>query len=152
MKEAMIENQLRQAEELCKKRNARLTPQRLEVLRLIAQQKSAISAYNLLDLLRQTEPQAKPPTIYRALDFLLEQGFIHRIESTNSFVLCHHFSTPSHNSVFFICNRCGRVQEYTTESIKHILHRMAIASGFSITHNIVEPHGLCLTCIKVQAY
>jgi len=65
---------LAQAEKLCAQRNVRLTPQRLEVLRLMSLQEGAISAYDLLDLLRETEPQAKPPTVYRALDFLLEQG------------------------------------------------------------------------------
>ncbi len=65
----------RKLKKLCAQRNVRLTPQRLEVLRLMSLQQGAISAYDLLDLLRETEPQAKPPTIYRALDFLLEQGF-----------------------------------------------------------------------------
>jgi Fe2+ or Zn2+ uptake regulation protein len=63
---------LAQAEKLCAQRNVRLTPQRLEVLRLMSLQQGAISAYDLLDLLRESEPQAKPPTVYRALDFLLE--------------------------------------------------------------------------------
>ncbi len=57
-------------------------------------QDGAISAYDLLDLLREAEPQAKPPTVYRALDFLLEQGFVHKVESTNSYVLCHLFDRP----------------------------------------------------------
>lgn len=80
---------LAQAEKLCAQRNVRLTPQRLEVLRLMSLQQGAISAYDLLDLLRESELQAKPPTVYRALDFLLEQGFVHKVESTNSYVLCH---------------------------------------------------------------
>ncbi len=65
---------LAQAEKLCVQRGVRLTPQRLEVLRLMSLQQGAISAYDLLDLLREKEPQAKPPTVYRALEFLLEQG------------------------------------------------------------------------------
>ena len=101
------EKLLAQAERLCQQRNVRLTPQRLEVLRLMTQQPGAISAYDLLDLLRVAEPQAKPPTVYRALDFLLEQGFIHRVESANSYVLCHHFEQPMHTSALFICDRCG---------------------------------------------
>ena len=70
---------LAQAEKLCAQRNVRLTPQRLEVLRLMSLQQGAISAYDLLDLLRESEPQAKPPTVYRALDFLLEQGLRHNV-------------------------------------------------------------------------
>ncbi|XOD69811.1 MAG: zinc uptake transcriptional repressor Zur [Sodalis sp. (in: enterobacteria)] len=134
------------AEQLCGQRNVRLTPQRLEVLRLISQQSSATSAYDLLDLLRQSEPQAKPPTVYRALDFLLEQGFVHRLESTNSFVLCHHFAEPSHTSAFFICDRCSQVSEQPTQGIEKILKRMATLASFTMSHNIVEVHGLCPKC------
>lgn len=82
---------LAQAEKLCAQRNVRLTPQRLEVLRLMSLQEGAISAYDLLDLLRETEPQAKPPTVYRALDFLLEQG------------LCTKWSQPT-AMCFAICS------------------------------------------------
>ncbi|TKI04399.1 zinc uptake transcriptional repressor Zur [Martelella alba] len=142
---------LSQAEQLCEQRNVRLTPQRLEVLRLMTQQEGAISAYDLLDLLRASEPQAKPPTIYRALDFLMEQGFIHRVESTNSFVLCHHFEEPSHTSAFFICDECGQVIERSTEGIEEILQRMARANGFTMRHNVVEAHGLCEKCTQVQS-
>lgn len=142
---------LSQAEQLCEQRNVRLTPQRLEVLRLMTQQEGAISAYDLLDLLRASEPQAKPPTIYRALDFLMEQGFIHRVESTNSFVLCHHFEEPSHTSAFFICDRCGQVTERSTEGIEEILQKMARTNGFTMRHNVVEAHGFCDKCAEVQS-
>lgn len=142
---------LSQAELLCEQRNVRMTPQRLEVLRLMTLQTGAISAYDLLDLLRKSEPQAKPPTIYRALDFLLEQGFIHRVESTNSFVLCHHFEQPGHTSAFFICDRCGQVTEQTTEGIADILQKIARLNGFTMRHNVVEAHGFCPECAEVQA-
>ena len=109
---------LAQAEKLCAQRNVRLTPQRLEVLRLMSLQQGAISAYDLLDLLRESEPQAKPPTVYRALDFLLEQGFVHKVESTNSYVLCHLFDQPTHTSAMFICDRCGGVKESARKASK----------------------------------
>ncbi|AFP84963.1 zinc uptake transcriptional repressor Zur [secondary endosymbiont of Ctenarytaina eucalypti] len=147
-----IENLLlRQAEQLCEERNVRFTPQRQELLRLMQRQNGAISAYHLLDLLRQSEPQAKPPTVYRALDFLLEQGFVHRVESTNSFVLCDYFSEPSHTSAFFICDGCSLVTEQTTQSIEDILQCMASVANFIISHNVVEAHGLCPKCAEVQA-
>lgn len=73
MEKTKTQELLAQAEKLCAQRNVRLTPQRLEVLRLMSLQQGAISAYDLLDLLRETEPQAKPPTIYRALDFCLNR-------------------------------------------------------------------------------
>ncbi|PKH22274.1 transcriptional regulator Zur [Enterobacterales bacterium CwR94] len=142
---------LSQAENLCQQRNVRLTPQRLEVLRLMAIQPGAISAYDLLDLLRESEPQAKPPTIYRALDFLLEQGFIHRVESTNSYLVCHHFEEPMHTSAMLICNRCGAVNEKHAEGIEQILQSVAKQSGFTLRHSVIEAHGLCEQCGEVEA-
>lgn len=114
-----------QAKKICQARNVRLTPQREEVLRLIAAQPCAISAYDLLDLLRISEPQAKPPTIYRGLEFLLEQGFIHKIESTNSYVICHHFEDPKHTSVMLICDSCGSVAESNGQTVETAIIKLA---------------------------
>ncbi|STR65858.1 zinc uptake transcriptional repressor [Klebsiella michiganensis] len=120
MDKTTSQQMLAHAEKLCAQRGVRLTPQRLEVLRLMSLQQGAISAYDLLDLLREKEPQAKPPTVYRALEFLLEQGFVHKVESTNSYVLCHLFDQPTHSSAMFICGPlrrrqrrvCGRRRRY----------------------------------------
>ncbi|AUH02287.1 zinc uptake transcriptional repressor Zur [Pectobacteriaceae bacterium CE70] len=139
------------AEQLCQQRCVRLTPQRQEVLRLMAQQPGAISAYDLLDLLRVSEPQAKPPTVYRALDFLLEQGFIHRVESTNSYVLCHHFEEHNHTSALFICDRCGQVTERQTVGVEENLQQLAKQSDFILRHSVVEAHGLCSACQQVES-
>ncbi|WP_034935011.1 zinc uptake transcriptional repressor Zur [Erwinia mallotivora] len=141
---------LAQAETLCQQRNVRLTPQRLEVLRLMCQHQGAISAYDLLDLLRASEPQAKPPTVYRALDFLLEQGFVHRVESTNSYVVCHHFEQPSHTSAMLICDRCGAVAEQHADGVEKILKSLALPSGFILTNSVIEAHGLCRECVEVE--
>ncbi|URJ25120.1 zinc uptake transcriptional repressor Zur [Candidatus Blochmannia ocreatus (nom. nud.)] len=143
-----------QIKNLCDKRCVRLTPQRLIVLRLISQcNGGAISAYNLLRLLRKSEfPHAKPSTIYRALNFLLAQGFIHRIESTNSFMLCHYFYELSHNFAFFICNSCKQVTEQTTKEIEKILQSMAKIAGFIIFNNTIEAHGLCTKCFNVKLH
>lgn len=140
-----------QAEHFCQLRKVRLTPQRRQVLRLIVDQPSAISAYALLDLLRRLEPQAKPATVYRALDFLLEQGFIHRVESTNSYVLCHHFEQPLHTSALFICDSCGQVTERTTEGVEEMLRELAMESGFVLRQSVVEARGLCSACAREQA-
>lgn len=104
-------------------------------------QDGAISAYDLLDLLREAEPQAKPPTVYRALDFLLEQGFVHKVESTNSYVLCHLFDQPTHTSAMFICDRCGAVKEECAEGVEDIMHTLAAKMGFALRHNVIEAHG-----------
>lgn len=111
----------------------------------------AISAYELLDLLRETEPQAKPPTIYRGLEFLLEQGFIHKIESTNSFVMCPHFDKPSHTSVLFICDRCNSVTERDGEAIDSQITQLADAAQFHIRHSVIEAHGYCRPCYDIES-
>lgn len=140
------EQLLSQAEQLCQQRNVRLTPQRMEVLRLMVSQKGSVSAYGLLDLLRVSEPQAKPPTIYRALDFLLEQGFIHRVESTNSYVVCHHFNEPQHNSAMLICDHCGIVRERHMAEVEKVLSLMARHAEFTLRHSVIEAHGICGSC------
>ncbi|MEQ5226792.1 zinc uptake transcriptional repressor Zur [Proteus cibi] len=144
------EKLLAQAEKICQKRGVRLTSQRLAVLRLIMQQPSAISAYDLLDLLRQVEPQAKPPTVYRGLEFLLEQGFIHKIESTNSYVLCHHFDDIEHTSVMLICDRCLFVTEKNSHHIENAIEILAKENGFHLRHSVIEIHGLCSQCQEAQ--
>lgn len=70
-----------------------------------------------------------PPTVYRALDFLLEQGFVHKVESTNSYVLCHLFDQPTHTSAMFICDRCGAVKEECAEGVEDIMHTLAAKWG-----------------------
>ena len=141
---------LSQAEKICLQRNVRFTPQRLEVLRLMIEKNTAISAYDLLDLLRVSEPQAKPPTIYRALDFLLEQGFIHRVESNNSYVVCHHFEEPQHTSAMLICDRCGTVSEQHAQGVETVLQLLSQQSGFSLRNSVIEAHGLCAGCRDVE--
>lgn len=140
-----------QAEKLCLQRGVRLTAQRAEVLRLMAAQHGSISAYDLLDQLRATEPQAKPPTVYRALEFLLEQGFIHRVESNNSYVVCHHFEAPAHTSVMLVCERCAAVTEKQAQGVENIIAELAGEARFALRHSVIEAHGLCMSCVEVDA-
>jgi len=140
-----------QAEKMCLQRGVRLTSQRAEVLRLMAEQPGSISAYDLLDQLRVSEPQAKPPTVYRALDFLLEQGFIHRVESNNSYVMCHHFEAPPHTSVMLVCDRCAAVTEKQAQGVEKIIATLAGEAQFALRHSVIEAHGLCESCAVVEA-
>ncbi|MFB6325931.1 transcriptional regulator Zur [Pantoea deleyi] len=142
---------LTQAEKMCLQRGVRLTSQRAEVLRLMAEQPGSISAYDLLDQLRVSEPQAKPPTVYRALDFLLEQGFIHRVESNNSYVMCHHFEAPAHTSVMLVCDRCAAVTEKQAQGVETIIATLAGEAQFALRHSVIEAHGLCKNCAEVAA-
>lgn len=141
-----VESLLEKAKAVCEKRGARLTPAREQVFKLLANHEGAIGAYDLLDELKKIDPAAKPATIYRALDFLGQQGFVHKIESVNAFVLCHHFSDCNHPVQLLICDGCGHVEEIQSTNLDLALRSMADASRFAISHQIVEAHGKCQNC------
>ena len=137
---------LDKAKIVCQQRNARLTPVREKVFLLLAKHNGAIGAYDLLADLKSIDASAKPATIYRALDFLNKQGFVHKIESINAFIMCHHFSDCSHPVQLLICDECGNVEEIQSNNFDLALRAMADASGFSISHQVVEAHGTCRAC------
>lgn len=137
---------LAKAQQICEQRGVRLTPQRLKVLELIIEHRSSISAYELLDLLRETEPQAKPPTVYRALDFLLAQGFVHKVESTNSYIACCVLGHADHCSQLLICDECGAVEECHDDELAKLLRLKAEKHGFQISNHVIESHGTCHGC------
>lgn len=136
---------MRKAEKLCQQRGARMTDTRKEVFSILAQQAGSIGAYDLLERLKQVVPNAKPPTIYRALDFLQEQGFVHKISSSNSFVLCSHFD-HHHPVQMLICEACGDVQEIQSEGVYAELQHQAEDHGFRVQEQTIEAHGLCANC------
>ena len=140
------ESALATAENLCQSRGIRLTPGRRQVLSLIWQSHQPMKAYDLLDQLRQTDAQAKPPTVYRALDFLMEQGLIHRIDSLNAYTGCGHPETLPCDCYFMICQTCGNAQECCNESLSARIHTMAKERGFTPQHTVLEIAGLCQDC------
>ncbi|MBC9130465.1 zinc uptake transcriptional repressor Zur [Frischella sp. Ac48] len=133
-------------EAVCKKRNIKLTSQRKIVLAIMLKSEKAMSAYELLDLLKIEEPHAKPPTIYRVLEFLLEQDFIHKVESSNSYVICPHFNQLDHISILIICDNCKQITESNSEQVADTLKALAKQQQFQIKHSVIEIHGLCHTC------
>ncbi|REL25312.1 transcriptional regulator Zur [Thalassotalea euphylliae] len=141
-----LDDLISQAQQVCEKRGARLTRARADVLKLLAQHDGAVGAYDLLAQLQKTDESAKPATIYRALDFLSKQGFVHKIESINAFVMCHHISDCNHPVQLLICDECGHVEEIQSSNLDLALRAMADASGFTISHQIVEAHGRCQRC------
>jgi Fur family zinc uptake transcriptional regulator len=140
------ESLLHQAQLVCQKKGARFTKVREQVFLLLANKKSAIGAYDLLEELKKLDAAAKPATIYRALDFLSKHGFVHKIESINAFVMCHHFSECNHPVQLLICDQCGDVKEIQSNNFDLALRTMADANGFNISHQIVEAHGSCKDC------
>lgn len=136
---------LTKADALCKQRGARMTETRKQVFLILARQEGSVGAYDLLDQLKEVVPNAKPPTIYRALDFLEEQGFVHKITSSNSFVLCSHFE-HNHPVQMLICKSCGDVREIHSEGVYSELKQQAEDHGFQVQEQTIEAHGLCAKC------
>jgi len=139
------EQWLARAERLCRARRVRLTPQRATVLRLICEAERPLSAYEILDRMPVGKRRPAPPTVYRALDFLLEQGLIHKLESLHAYVGCHHPEHP-HAGQFLICTDCGQVDEVCTGPLDDGIARMAEQTGFHTQRPIVELLGRCAHC------
>jgi Fur family transcriptional regulator, zinc uptake regulator len=136
---------MRQAETLCTERNQRFTELRRVVLELVCSAEQPVGAYQLLDELRNRGRSAAPPTVYRALDFLLQQGLVHRLASNNTYLACAH-PQRSHAALFLVCKRCGRTQEIHTEGVIDAVKTRADEFGFSVEHASVEVSGLCHRC------
>jgi Fur family zinc uptake transcriptional regulator len=136
---------VRAVEQACESRGLRLTPLRAQVLGLVAAAGKPIKAYDLLDRMKSENGSTAPPTVYRALDFLLEQGFIHRLASVNAFVGCHH-PQVQHSVPFLICDNCQNAVELEDERITDLLDAQARRMGFSPRAQSLEVHGLCATC------
>lgn len=133
-------------EQACAARGLRLTPLRAQVLTLIAAAAGKpIKAYDLLDAMKSEKGSSAPPTVYRALDFLLEQGFIHKLQSVNAFIACHH-PNVQHSVPFLICDRCHAAIELEDERIPALLDDQARALGFTPRAQTLEVHGLCAGC------
>lgn len=140
-----IEVLVSKAKQVCDNRGARFTPIREKVFRLLAERQSGVGAYDLLEELKVTESSAKPATVYRALDFLAELGFIHKIESANAFMLCQHFD-HHHPVQLLICDKCGQVDELHSNVLSHELNAQASERGFVVSRQTIEAHGQCANC------
>ncbi|MGN6191570.1 MAG: transcriptional repressor [Rhodanobacteraceae bacterium] len=137
---------VREIEHECDARGLRLTPLRREVLELVAKARRPVKAYDLLESLRDRHAGAAPPTVYRALDFLLENGFIHRLESINAFVFCQH-PAEAHQVPFLICDVCESATEVCDDgAIAHLIERQAHDFGFRAKAQTLEVHGVCRRC------
>jgi len=139
---------VRAVERTCRERGLRLTPIRAYVLGLVARAGRPIKAYDLLDQVRAGDGPgaAAPPTVYRALDFLISNGFIHKLESINSFTACHHPGAARHSSPFLICNGCHSAVEMEDGGIVALLEAHARALNFTPFAQTLEVYGLCANC------
>jgi Fur family zinc uptake transcriptional regulator len=134
------------AESLCAARGVRLTPIRRQVLEALVAHHRPVGAYEIIDRLADGGRRPAPITVYRALDFLLENGLVHRIESRNAFIACINNHRASEMVVFLICERCGAVGEAPAAGVAKSLSAAASAAGFTPRTPVVEIGGICCHC------
>ncbi len=142
---------LAQVEARCSARSIRLTEARRLVLGLLLDAERPLGAYALMERLRAATRRAvAPPTVYRALGFLVEQGLVHRIERLDAFAVCSAVArgggAHAHAHQFLICRGCGTALELRDASVARALSRAAARSGFAAAHAVVEVEGLCARC------
>lgn len=140
-----IATAIERAGELCQRRGARLTALRRQVLEMLWRSHEPQGAYSILETLRDHGRRAAPPTVYRALDFLLGHGLIHRIESLNAFVGCPTPNQP-HSGHFLICHGCGGAAEVNDRRVADALRASAGEIGFKVERETIELRGLCPDC------
>lgn len=134
------EDMLSAAKDICEEAGRRFTPLREHVFTLIAQHGGAIKAYDILERLKPGLGSPKPPTVYRAIEFLSGLGLVHRIESLNAYIACDHSQT-GHAAEFFICETCSGLQERHAND-----HVDCVPDGFSINRSVIEHYGTCANC------
>jgi Fur family transcriptional regulator, zinc uptake regulator len=124
-----------------------LTPLRRQVYAAIVASERPVGAYELLDALEPERGRMPPTTIYRALDFLLAHGFVHRIESKNAYVACCEVGVP-HRSQFLMCDGCGATVEIPGDDLADRLSHSKPANGFEVHRQVIELSGLCAPCAR----
>ena len=140
-----VADALEQARTLCAARGARLTPVRQRVLEIVWQGHRPLGAYAILEVLSAEGHSPSPPTVYRALEFLLTHGLVHRLSSLNAFIGC---SRPGHPGAgqFLLCTACGTAAELNDPEIDRAIARSATAQGFDPELHTVEISGVCPNC------
>jgi Fur family zinc uptake transcriptional regulator len=135
-------------ESACARKNLSLTPLRRAVLAIVGESPAPLGAYAIIEALarRESKPIA-PPTVYRTLDFFLEHGFLHKIESRNAYARCEHFD-HAHESALLICEKCGRSDEIEDSAIAAALEAAAGRLKFRPKRRMVEMIGLCRDCAE----
>ena len=142
-----IESALKQAEAICDSSGSRLTSVRKRVLELVWKEHEPMKAYDLLSELQKEDASAKPPTIYRALDFLLEHGLVHKIHRLNAYVGC---IDPDEDNpcLFLICTKCDNVKESHDQSYYKLIGKLSKQYDFTPVETTFEIEGLCSQCSK----
>jgi Fur family zinc uptake transcriptional regulator len=140
-----IDTAMARARALCAERAVQLTPIREKVLAIVWRSHKPVGAYEVLDALARTHKAARPPTVYRALDFLMAEGLIHKIESLNAYLGCGEAGRP-HTSQFLICRDCGTAEEIVDAGLDKALEAATRRARFTVEQKVVEIAGVCARC------
>lgn len=137
-----------EADGLVRHQGARFTPMRRATFEFLLGQKAPLSAYDILaQLENRLQKKLAPPTVYRALEFLLAQGLIHRLETNNAYLVCDH-PGRHHESVYLVCTGCGVTQEVDDPAVAELLEVKASGYGFLPSKQVIEVQGLCHRCAR----
>lgn len=139
-----VEEALQSAEAVCSQKGVKLTGLRRRVLELVWESHRPVGAYYILEALMK-EQRAAPPTVYRALNFLQEQGLVHRIASLNAYVGCI-CPQKEHAGQFLICGNCQESTEIMSDKVAEALQESAMSAGFDARQQTIEIRGICSSC------
>ncbi len=131
--------------EICRERGLRFTRQRRRVLELVWTSHKPVGAYDILDRLNRAGGKVAPPTVYRALEFLIEADLVHRLDSLNAFVGCPDPGSP-HARQFLICRECHFVAELDDSDVDELVRKSAAKLGFEALDQMLEIEGICRNC------
>ena len=132
----------------CYEKKLKLTPLRLKVFELLLNDHRPLGAYQILNTLSKDGLNLTPPVIYRVLDFLIEQGFVHKIKNLNAFIACSHPGN-THSPTFMICRKCEKVAEIDLKESGIKLDKN-LFSDFQIEESIIEVIGICKSCFSSE--
>ena len=132
----------------CHEKKLKLTPLRLKVFELLLNDHRPLGAYQILNKLSKDGLNFTPPVIYRVLDFLIEQGFVHKIKNLNAFIACSHPGN-THSPTFMICRKCEKVAEIDVKESGIKLDKN-LFSDFKIEESIIEVIGICKSCFSSE--
>lgn len=136
---------IKAAEAYCAEKGLRFTETRKRVLEILLEGHRALGAYDILEVLHSEGRGSQPPVAYRALDFLVEHRFAHKIERLNAFVACGHIG-ETHAPIFLICNTCDAVAEAHADPANNQVLTLARKSGFAVERLVAEVIGTCPDC------
>lgn len=146
MNEKTVLCQLDYLRKLCEEQQLRLTESRMAVYKVLVESDVPLAAYDVLEAVKVVLPQAKPPTVYRALDFLHRLNVVHRIETTNRFWACPH-PEHRHEAQFLICSKCNQVTEFhLPKNVEAVLLEAAQTANFEVSRRAIELYGHCADC------